>query len=178
MYVSDETWQDVVNSYLGQSTGVILQPSLTDGVLWEIDQVFRRVRRNRVLLSMVNFQEQPEEYERLWLLIRQKHDISLPRTVPYIDRPSFVFFASSGQPVLQPVVYKPTPLWPLTGNAIDIVPTLGHYLQGLNGTTDPVAVPVSPVRFFGALLSLVVTIALVLFVSVGLPKLTEYLLSR
>jgi hypothetical protein len=69
-YVSDDRWQDVVQSYLGRSFGVILQPSLTDGVLWEIEQTCRSVPRHRVLFSLVNFQGRPNAYEDLWLLLR------------------------------------------------------------------------------------------------------------
>ena len=42
MYVLDAEWQEVVQDYLKTSQAVILQPANSDGVQWEIEQVFAR----------------------------------------------------------------------------------------------------------------------------------------
>ena len=126
MYVSDERWQGVVLSYLKDAAGVILQPSLTDGVLWEIDRTIETTPREHILLSMVNYQGRPDAYERLRLYLLERHGVALPRTIPYIDRPCFVHFGPDGSSRLAPVVYYPTVLWPLLGNAINIKATLGY----------------------------------------------------
>ena len=47
MYILDAEWQEVVQDYLKTSQAVILQPANSDGVQWEIEQVFARMPRNR-----------------------------------------------------------------------------------------------------------------------------------
>jgi hypothetical protein len=169
MYVSDDRWQEVVQSYVGRSFGVILQPSLTDGVLWEIEQTCRSVPLHRVLISLVNFQERPNAYEDLWLLLREKYQMSLPLTAPHFDRPCFAYFTASGGARLQPVVYHPTRWWPLLGNAINITATLEPYLRGLSGDPEPAPTAATRFGFFEIVLSLAITAALTWLVAVGLP---------
>jgi hypothetical protein len=136
MYVSDDRWQEIVLQYLELAQGVILQPSLTDGVLWEIDRTFATTPRHRVLLSLVNYEDRPNEYEVLWLHLWEQHKVRLPRSVPYRNRPCFAFFTSDGSAYAQPVVYLAPPSWPLRGNAVDITTTLAPYLSGLNGDSS------------------------------------------
>jgi hypothetical protein len=176
MYVSDDRWQQVVLEYLKASAGVILQPSLTDGVLWEIEQTFLRVSRERVLLSFVNYQDRPNDYEWLWLLLSEKYNVRLPRSVPHLDRPCFVFFAADGTAQVQPVVYYAAPWWPLLGTAVDIRATLGRYLSGLAGGAPTKPAPPNRLGFIGIVMSLLL-LGIVTMIPLSLSGLVRWLLS-
>jgi hypothetical protein len=171
MYVPDDRWMEVVLSYLGKAAGVILQPSLTGSVLWEIEQTLLNVSPHRILLSMVNYQGRPDEYERLWVLFREKHQVILPRAVPYLDVPCLVYFNAAGLARIQPVVYYPPDGWTFYGSAVQIRPTMKAYLAGIKGDPDPAPTfgPGSDFSYFEITSALVVTTLFLLLVSVGLP---------
>ena len=112
---------------------LILQPSLTDAVLWEIERSFATVARSRILLSVLNYEGRPGAYERLWLLLQERHHVRLPRSVPFEERSCFVDFDAERNAYRQPVVHQSVCWWPLFGNAVDIAATLGPYLSALDG---------------------------------------------
>jgi hypothetical protein len=57
MYVTNEDWQRVVLDYLDRCRAVVLQPSGSEGVRWEVGQVFERIPLHRILLSLVYFRQ-------------------------------------------------------------------------------------------------------------------------
>ena len=133
MYVPDGEWQKIVLDYLDMSQAVVLQPAKSDGVRWEIETVFARVPRHRVLLSMLNFKDRPNLYEefRDWLV--RERGIRLSFSLPFQDNPSFVYFESDGTVRYQPVCYRSPLLWTFVGNAVDTDRTLHTFIQGLHG---------------------------------------------
>jgi hypothetical protein len=146
MYVPDGDWQKVVSDYLEVSQAVVLQPANTDGVRWEIETVFARLPRHRLLLSMLNFKGRPNFYEgfRDWLL--REHGIRLSLSLPFQDTPSFVYFEPDGTVRYQPVCYRTPLLWTFVGNAVDTDRTLRAFIQGLNGRQRDL--PLKPKRHF------------------------------
>ena len=175
MYVTDDSWQSVVSKYVTESAGIIIQPSMTEGVLWEIERVFQDVERRKILLSMVNFENRPDEYERFWLLMRDKYGVELLRSLPYGDRPCFIHFAAGNIARLQPVIYHPVPLWPLTGNAVDIRSTLAPYLRGLSEKDTDDTIPPEPPSVVAKIVSVVVLASVVAGFTWGIPALAGWL---
>lgn len=177
MYVPDDAWQSVVREYLAKSAGVILQPASTDGVVWEIRRTFESVPRSKVLLSLVNYQNRPQEYERFWLLLREEFGIELPRDVPFLRQPSFVYFDAQAVPYLQPVIENPVYLWPLSGNAVDIKRTLRAYLSTLESSVAREPARVRRSSPGQVIASLVLSILMVLLIAFGLKELSMFVYS-
>lgn len=133
MYVPDDAWQQVVLDYMAKSQAVVLQPAQTDGVRWEIEQVFARVPRHRILLSMLNFKDRPNVYEdfRAWLL--REHRVALPLSVPFHDVPACIYFESDGSVRAQPICYRSPLFWSFVGNAVNLSKTFDPFIRGLHG---------------------------------------------
>jgi membrane fusion protein (multidrug efflux system) len=133
MYVPDKEWQQVVLDYLGKFQAVVLQPAQTNGVRWEIEQVFSRVPRHQILLSMVNFKNRPNLYEefRSWML--RTHHVALPLSLPFQDMPACIYFEAAGTVQAQPICYRSPLLWSLVGNAVDGRKTFNPFIRGLHG---------------------------------------------
>ncbi len=147
MYVPDADWQKVVLDYLEISQAVVLQPAKTDGVQWEIEQVFARVPRHRVLLSMLNFKDRPNLYEEFRAWIAREHGIHLAIALPFQETPSLVYFEVDGSPRCQPVCYFSPVGWTFLGNAVDNEKTFYTFIQGLDG--EPREEPCIPNRHVG-----------------------------
>jgi hypothetical protein len=131
MYVADDQWQTVVTDYLQRSQAVVLQPSQTDGVRWEIQQVLSRPPRRRLLLSLINFKDRPDSFEHFRAKLAAEHGIELSRAIPFQDRPVLVRFRDDGCPIYQPIRHRSELLWTFTGNAVDLPATFGPFIQGL-----------------------------------------------
>lgn len=133
MYLPDDQWQSAVEEELQNAQIVLVQPGATDGVRWELEQIRQKCEPCRVLLCLAGYWKRPDDYENLILLIRRTMQVNLPRAVPYLDRPAFVYFDPGWVPVFQPMSYKCPVWWPLTGNAPDLDYTLQPFLQGVHG---------------------------------------------
>jgi hypothetical protein len=133
MYLTDETWQQTVLECLGRCQAVVLQPSESEGVRWEMERVFDLVERHRILLSVSRFHGRPNEYEwfRGWL--RTHYGLELPLSIPFVTEPGFVYFEPDGTARIQPICYTSPMLWSFTGNAVDMSRTLATFIQGLQG---------------------------------------------
>jgi hypothetical protein len=147
MYVGDDEWQSVVLSYLRTSQAVILQPAETDGVRWEIEHVFARVPRHRVLLSMLNFKDRPNLFEKFREWLSRVHGVHLGASLPFQKLPAFVYFEPDGTVRCQTLCYRSPLLWTFLGNAVDTARTFHSFIQGLAETRrDP---PREPARHRG-----------------------------
>jgi hypothetical protein len=137
MYVRDTEWQAVVLDYLGRSCAVILQPSASDGIQWEIEQTMAHVPPHKVLFSMVNFYRRPDDYEpfREWLWLTT--GVRLPALVPHWSQPCFIDFETDYSPKTQLLCYRSPFLWPIKGNAVDAHQTFARFLAGLEGGQRP-----------------------------------------
>jgi hypothetical protein len=169
MYLRDAEWQAVVLDYLGRSRAVILQPSGSDGVRWEIEQAVARLPPQRLLLSMLNFYRMPNEYERFreWLWLRT--GVRVPALVPHLRRPCFVDFDGDYQPGIQALCYCSPFLWPITGAAVNVRRTFARFLAGLDGGRRP-APPAPRDLFLEEIGSLVmyVFVPAALFIAAGI----------
>ncbi len=118
---------------LKRSQAVVMQPGSTEGVRWELDRIRERVEPYRVLLCLVSFWKDPDRYEDLTRLLRGAFRVEMPRVIPFLDRPAFVYFDAGWVPRLQELSYKCPALWPLTAEAADLNYALHPFLQGIHG---------------------------------------------
>jgi hypothetical protein len=133
MYLGDDRWRETILVELQRAKAVVVQPGITLGVRWELEQIHAIVEPSRVLFCLVSFWKDPQAYEELARILKQTMGCDLPRIVPYLDRPSFVFFDRNWTPHLQPLSYKCPALWPLTADAVDLRRSLRPFIEGMEG---------------------------------------------
>jgi len=133
MYVPHDNWQRVVLEYLDRCQTVVLQPSKTQGIRWEVNQVFQRVARHRVLLSMIDFHERSDDYQEFRAWLEEQNGVKLPLSVPFLGEPCFVYFETDGTPRIQRLCFLSPLVWSLTCNAVDTYRTFYTFIQGLSG---------------------------------------------
>jgi pSer/pThr/pTyr-binding forkhead associated (FHA) protein len=133
MYVDDDHWQQAILTELNRAQAVVIQPGTSAGVHWELEQIRARVEPYRVLLCLVSYWNDPQAYEDLAALLGRIFRVEVPRVVPYLDRPCFLYFERGWQSRLQELSYKNPISWPVTGNAADLTYTLHPFLQGMHG---------------------------------------------
>ena len=147
MYVSNEEWQDVVDSYLAQSKFVVLQPASTEGVWWEVERVLQRVAPEKILFCLVNFFQRPNDYEAFQLRADKLLQQPLPHAAGLTSTPAFLFFRADGTPCLVATSYRRPLAWPLLGNPVDLATTLLSFLAAEQAGSA--AAPVVPQRPHG-----------------------------
>jgi hypothetical protein len=88
LYINaDSDWHSVVKEYMARSQLVIISPSDTEGVIWEISTAFKLSRPKKVLLSLIDFQPSystykgDDAYGRYRKAICRKLSISLPENI-------------------------------------------------------------------------------------------------
>jgi hypothetical protein len=86
-----------------------------------------------VLFCLVSFWKNPQDYEDLESIGRECLGLDLPRVVPFLDRPCFLYFERGWTPRLQELSYKNPVLWPLTADGADLTYTLTPFVQGMHG---------------------------------------------
>jgi hypothetical protein len=132
VYVANKAWQATVSQAIAKSHAIVIQPGRTAGVRWELEQIRKMADPRRVLLSMVSFWKEPQAYEELARLAREATKIQLPRVVPFLRTPVFIYFQAGWQPELQAVSYKCPLLWPITGNGVDVDYSLRPFLERID----------------------------------------------
>ncbi len=123
-------WQELVRSELQRCRYVVLQPGTSPGVRWELEQIRSLNEPCKVLMCLVGYWQEPERYEELCRLVDSAFHTQMPRRVPFLNAPAFVYFDANWKPIVQEVRYKCPVLWPLTGEAADLPYTLQSFLKG------------------------------------------------
>lgn len=139
-----DNWQDVVDSYLRKAQAVVIQPGVSEGVVWELNQIKSVVPHYRVLLNLAAFKRDPASYDRMRSILYASWGTVLPRSLPFRKSPCFVWLDSNWQPVVQELSYCLPLKWPLTGDTIDLAYTLHPFIQGMHGGDRE---PVRPVKW-------------------------------
>jgi GYF domain 2 len=133
MELADDQWQQAILAELRKARAVVLQPGSTKGVHWEFEQIRERVEPGRLLLCLVSFLRNPQGYEEMSRVVRETLMLELPRVVPFLDRPAFVYFDRDWAPRLQELSYKCPVLWPVSANGADLGYTLKPFVRGMRG---------------------------------------------
>lgn len=133
MYLPDSDWQQAVHEELVRAQFIVLQPGTSEGVVWELQHLKEHCEPHRVLVCLVSFWRHPDSFEKVCRIFRNTLGCELPKVVPFLDWPAFVYFDGDWQPRLQPLSYRCPLLWPLVGDATDLNYTLQPFLQGVHG---------------------------------------------
>jgi hypothetical protein len=138
MYVGNQEWQDVVKHLLRDSQVVLLQPSSTEGVWWEVEQTIRMAEPSRVLMCMVNYRGRQNDFEIFRLRLEKflPSGVQVPRGIgnnPYV---TFLYFDNQWQPHELRLVYYSRLLWPVRLRAVNLLRTLKPFLQGCRLVDD------------------------------------------
>jgi tetratricopeptide (TPR) repeat protein len=128
MYVTNEEWKGVVDSYLEESKYIVLQPAGTEGVWWEVERVLKKVPLQKILFCMVNFHLHQNDYEAFHLRILPLLGQSVPSLGGLTTTPAFMFIDNAGVPRLVATSYCQPILWPWVGNAVDLPTTLEPFV--------------------------------------------------
>ena len=131
MYVGNDEWQSLVVDLLSTSQIVLLQPSSTQGVWWEVQKTIELAAPARILMCMVDYRDRQNDYEvfRLRLEKLLPAGVQVPRAVgnnPYI---TFLYFDETWQVHELRLRYYSRIAWPLRFRAVDLQSTLQPFLQ-------------------------------------------------
>lgn len=128
MYVTNDEWKGVVDSYLAESQYIVLQPAGTEGVWWEVERVLTNVPLQKILFCMVNFHLRQNDYEAFLLRTKPLLKESIPLAGGLTTTPAFLFFDQAATPRVVATSYSNPVLWPWLGNAVDLGTTLKPFL--------------------------------------------------
>lgn len=133
IYVTNDEWQQTVIDLLNESQIILLQPSTTNGVWWEIDKVFKNCEPENIILCMVNYRKHQEYYETFFRKLKKiKPDIKIPRSIGNDKRISFITFGLDWQPNIIELKYYSKFRWLFTGNALNLKDTFKNYINKRN----------------------------------------------
>lgn len=128
MYTEQEgEWQEWVRRLLPRAKWVVLQPGEGEGVWWEIEEVFQRTPRRRVIISLFHFRALPQRWQLFRTLLRERTGIALPEDT---GAALFIGFDALDRPMLMEPVYHGVMAAALRGCAIDLAATLAPSLTG------------------------------------------------
>lgn len=130
LIIDDASWQSAVAERLRHARMVLIQPGASAGVRWEIHKAVELVEPQRLLFSMAVFWRRPNAFEDFLLTLPTPLPDRMPREIPYINRPSFLYFDKEWAPILQPISYRSPLSWAFLGNAVDLKYTLSGFLAG------------------------------------------------
>ncbi len=133
MYLDDATWQQAILTEMERAQAVVMQPAPSEGVRWELTTIREKVAPNRVLLCLISYWNNPEYYEELSSVAAETLRVDLPRAIPYLGRPAFVYFDDDWNPHVQELSYKDPVLWPVTQDGADLKYSLAPFVAGMQG---------------------------------------------
>ena len=132
-YVADEQWQAVVLKWVNESQAVVLQPSQSGGMRWELETVFKLMPRQQILIVFAHDSGTCDDYEDLKQLLEPLLRTPLPRSLPYRGMPVALWFEQDGTVRWTEFSYRSPASWLFFGDAVDIEYTLRPFVQGLHG---------------------------------------------
>ncbi len=132
MYVGNDEWQGLVKDLLHDSEIIVLQPSSTEGVWWEVEQTIQLADPSRVLMCMVNYRGRQNDFETLRLRLEKylPGGVTVPRATgdhPYI---TMLRFDNNWQPHELRLFYYSRWIWPFRLRAVNLKRTLEPFLEG------------------------------------------------
>jgi len=134
VYVTNEEWQQTVLDLLNESSFVVLQPSRTKGVWWEVEQVFNKAAPEKILLCLVNYHGFQDDYETFRLRMESLFPghPALPRSIGNESRIAFMTFDANWEPKVHYLKNYWAIKWPFRGTTANLNATLKPYLKSLH----------------------------------------------
>jgi hypothetical protein len=131
MYVGNDQWQRLVIDLLAKSQIVLLQPSSTQGVWWEVQKTIELAAPTRTLMCMVDYRDRQNDYEvfRLRLEKLLPSGAQVPRAVGNNPSITFLYFDETWNAHELRLCYYSRLLWRIKFRAVDLQRTLQPFLQ-------------------------------------------------
>ena len=132
-YVADGEWQRVVLHHLRNCQAVIIQPSQTGGMKWELNEVFSHVPREKVLIVLCGPEGMSDDCEDLRTFIEQKLSKRFPKCLAFRGTSILVWFERDDTVRWTEVSYRSPASWLITGDAVDLEYSLRPFVRGIHG---------------------------------------------
>ncbi|MEX0963772.1 MAG: hypothetical protein WDZ52_07005 [Pseudohongiellaceae bacterium] len=131
LYVTDEEWKQTVLDLMGESELVVLQPSRTDGVWWEVEQVFSKAAPGKILLCMVNYFGFQNDYENFKARMEALHPDrpALPNSIGNERRIVFLGFSENWEPRQYTLQNYWSISWLFRGTTANLAKTLKPFME-------------------------------------------------
>jgi hypothetical protein len=133
VYAVDDDWQREVAERLGRAQVVIIQPGTSSGVRWETLKALETVEPQRILFNLAGLWRHTKDFEDFLAILPNRIRAKVPREVPHLERPAFMYFEKDWAVHLQLTSYRSPLLWPLLGDATDLKYTLAPFVEGVKG---------------------------------------------
>jgi hypothetical protein len=152
MYVGNDEWQEVVKTLLRESQVIMLQPSRTEGVWWEVEQTIGSVEPPRVLMCLVNYRGRQNDYESFRLRLENflPAGVQVPRDIGNRRGIFFFYFDDNWQPHALKLLYYSRLVWPFRLRAVNAERTLEPFLKACGLVDANGKMPPSAERSLGA----------------------------
>jgi hypothetical protein len=124
-YFQNDEWQDKVILMMEKCEYIIIQPSETEGVMWELEKIAAIKDIHKVLFCLVNFRQNVLAYEKFKEAFEKisKDWLAVPLP-PKMPDEHFLFFTKNGEPHFLPSHYLNPLTWPIEGHGFDFKRTL------------------------------------------------------
>lgn len=131
MYVGNDEWQQTVAELLDEARIVLLQPSRTEGIWWEVEKVMSTVDPRRTLMCMVNYRDRQNDYESFRLRASGflPEEVELPPAIGNHHCITFLSFDADWQPRQLDLEYYRRPGWIFRRRVVDLKSTLQSFLE-------------------------------------------------
>jgi hypothetical protein len=136
MYVTNEEWQQTVLDTMKESAFVVLQPSRTKGIWWEVEQVFKKEAPEKILLSMVNYHGFQDDYETFRLRMESLFPVrpAWPRSIGNEPLVSFIGFNGNWEPQVYYLKNYWAISWPFRGSTANLKQTLKPFIHSVSNS--------------------------------------------
>jgi hypothetical protein len=129
LFVDDTEWKLTADELLSRAGMVVLQPSNSEGIRWEIERTLTTVLPQKVLLCLQLFDGRQGPYDQFRIWVEERTGIKLPRS---LSDAMFIFFDGHRQARCLRLRQHNPVFWPISGCAINFKRTLAPFLASLS----------------------------------------------
>jgi hypothetical protein len=130
LYVGDKEWQVTADELLSRAGMVVLQPSDSEGIRWEVERALTTVAPQKVLLCLQFFDGRQGRYDQFRIWVQERVGVKLPRS---LGDTMFIFFDCDWQAKRLRLCERLPVFWPISSCAISFKQTLAPFLASVGG---------------------------------------------
>jgi hypothetical protein len=131
LFVGNREWQARTDELLSRAGMVVLQPSDSGGIRWEVERVLTTVAPQKILLCVQLFDGRQGRYDQFRVWVEERVGVKLPR--PLGDT-MFIFFDCDWQAKRLRLCKRLPVFWPISSCAISFKQTLAPFLASAIGS--------------------------------------------
>lgn len=134
-YVSHQDWQDQIIALIKESHFVVIQPSESTSIWWEIRQVFQLKENQEILFNLVHYRNSQEGYLKFISRLKSEFPDRINAHISEkLPNQFFLFFDNSGKARFLTSQYLPPLQWPWYGYSLDFKKTLRPFFVQLENS--------------------------------------------